>query len=263
MQYNHPRFLFRKYEVLRLVKESGHFLEIGPGNLNLAQDLLSKFLQGTLIDFNPTDVEKIYNELKDQYKQRLKLIIADFSEYQFDTKFDCVVACEVLEHIENDEMFLQKTNRLLVDDGQLILSVPAKQKYWSKDDEIVGHYRRYEKKDLYNKLLEGGFSQIEILSYGFPFVNIVRLGRILLATNQYAEKNKWDKKKQSQQSAFIIKHRPYMNFLALFLNKYLFYPFSLFAALFNSLDLSEGYVVSAKKVSNDYLSFSHPIVNIG
>lgn len=161
-------------------------MEIGPGNLSLAQDLLSKFSRGTLIDFNSTEVEQIFNELKEHRKQRLKLIIADFSEYnQFNTKYDCVVACEVLEHIEIDGAFLQKTNKLLVDGGQLILSVPARQKFWSKDDEIVGHYRRYEKEDLYKKLSEAGYTQIDIISYGFPFINIVRLARISLAKVQY------------------------------------------------------------------------------
>lgn len=251
MKYNHPRYLFRRYEVIRLAKKGGHFLEIGPGNLSLAQDLLSKFSRGTLIDFNTTEVEQIFNELKEHRKQRLKLIIADFSEYnQFNTKFDCVVACEVLEHIEIDGAFLQKTNKLLVDGGQLILSVPARQKVWAKDDEIAGHYRRYEKEDLYDKLSEAGYSLIEIISYGFPFINIVRLARISLAKIQYNEKSKWDKKNQSQQSAFLIRRNPYINLLALFLNKYTLYPFNLFAVLFNSMDLSEGYVISARKSIN-------------
>jgi cyclopropane fatty-acyl-phospholipid synthase-like methyltransferase len=190
---------------MRRVKKGGHFLEIGPGNLDLAQDLLTKFTEGTLIDFNTTDVEQIYAELKESYKQRLKLIIADFSQYQFSQKFDCVVACEVLEHIEDDGMFLRKTNDLLINCGELILSVPARKKYWSKDDEIVGHYRRYEKQDLYEKLIEASYSQIDIAAYGFPFQNLVRLGRISLAGSQYNEKAKWDRKKQSQQSAFMIK----------------------------------------------------------
>lgn len=205
MKYYHPRYLFRRYEIMRRVKKGGHFLEIGPGNLDLAQDLLTKFTEGTLIDFNTTDVEQIYAELKESYKQRLKLIIADFSQYQFSQKFDCVVACEVLEHIEDDGMFLRKTNDLLINCGELILSVPARKKYWSKDDEIVGHYRRYEKQDLYEKLIEASYSQIDIAAYGFPFQNLVRLGRISLAGSQYNEKAKWDRKKQSQQSAFMIK----------------------------------------------------------
>ncbi len=247
MKYYHPRYLFRRYEIMQRVKKGEHFLEIGPGNLGLAQELLVKFRRGTLIDFNTTDVEQIYTELQESYKQRLKLIIADFSEYQFNQKFDCVVACEVLEHIVDDRIFLQKTNGLLTNFGQLILSVPAREKYWAKDDEIVGHYRRYEKKDLHKKLIEAGYSQIDIAAYGFPFQNLVRLGRVFFAGFQYNEKAKWDQKKQSQQSAFMIKNKPYLKLLGFVLNKYTIYPFNVIASLFNELDLAEGYVVSAIK----------------
>lgn len=250
MKYQNPRFLFRRYEVMQRVKTGEQFLEIGPGNLALAQDLIAKFKKGTLIDFNTTDVQDIYNDLEPSYKQRLALIIADFSQYPFSEKFSCVVTCEVLEHIEDDRKFLQKTSELLADGGQLILSVPARMKYWSKDDEIVGHYRRYEKKELYEKLTEAGYSEIEIAAYGFPFQNFVRLARISLAKIQYNEKAKWDKKKQSQQSAFMVKKKPYINLVALILNKYTLYPFSLIASLFNGMDLAEGYVVSA--VKNDF-----------
>jgi SAM-dependent methyltransferase len=247
MKYYHPRYLFRRYEIMRRVKKGEHFLEIGPGNLDLAQDLLTKFRKGTIIDFNTIDVQQIYNELNATYKQRLKLIIADFSDYRFDRKFNCVVACEVLEHIENDKIFLQKINELLSNNSQLVLSVPAKKKYWSKDDEIVGHYRRYEKQELYEKLIESGYSQIKIIAYGFPFQNLVRLGRISLARYQYNEKAMWNQKKQSQQSAFMIKRKRYINLIGLVLNKYTIYPFNMFTSLFNGMDLAEGYVVSAIK----------------
>ncbi len=247
MKYQNPRYLFRRYEVMQRVKTGEQFLEIGPGNLALAQDLLAKFTKGTLIDFNTTDVQDIYNELEQTIKQRLDLIIADFSQHPFNQKFSCVVTCEVLEHIEDDRKFLQKTNELLADGGQLILSVPARMKYWSKDDEIVGHYRRYEKQELHEKLTEAGYSQINIVAYGFPFQNLVRLARISLARLQYKEKANWDQKKQSQQSAFMVKRKPYINLIGLVLNKYTIYPFNVVASLFNGMDLAEGYVVSATK----------------
>jgi SAM-dependent methyltransferase len=251
MKYNHPRFLYRRYEVMKRVNKSDHFLEIGPGNLSLALDLLTKFNRGTLIDFNTTDVEEIFNALAEEQKQKLKLIIADFSQYnQFNEKFDCIIFCEVLEHIEDDRAFLKQANDLLATRGQLVLSVPARQKFWAKDDEIAGHYRRYEKQDLYEKLTEAGFSEIKIASYGFPFINITRLIRIMLARKQYSEKSQWGKKKQSQLSAFLVKRNSQIEWAAFFINKYTFYPINVFASLFNDFDLSEGYVATAIKATN-------------
>ena len=37
-------------------------------------------------------------------------------------------------------------------DGLLILYVPASMKAWSQMDIDAGHYRRYEKKEIINKL---------------------------------------------------------------------------------------------------------------
>ena len=252
MKYRHPRFLFRRYEIMRIVKNGESFLEIGPGDLGLALDLTSKFTSGTLVDFNVTDVKQIYNDLSEDFKEKLKLIIADFSKYdQFESRFDCVVACEVLEHVEDDMHFLHRTNELLVEGGQLIISVPARQKYWSVDDEIVGHFRRYERQDLHKKLREAGYSRIKIIAYGFPFQNLIRLGRIALAKFQYKEKVNWEKEKQSQQSAFMVKRRSYIDWMGLFVNKYTLYPFCALASLFNNMDLAEGYVVSARKSIDD------------
>ena|SRR5215216_3143314 len=248
MKYRHPRYLFRRFEIMRMVKKAPTFLEVGPGDLGLAQDLLAKFANGVLIDFNDTEVRKIYDKLPLPHRQRLKLIIADFSQYdRFESKFDCVVACEVAEHIEEDRSFLRRTNELLLDGGQLILSVPAHMKYWSVDDVIVGHYRRYEKQELYQKLTEAGYVQVNIISYGYPFQNLIRLGRIAFAKRQYKEKANWNKKKQSQQSAFMVKRKALIDLFGLILNKYTIYPFALFSTLFNKMDQAEGYVVSAIK----------------
>ncbi len=248
LTYQNPRYLFRRHEIMKLVRKATDFLEIGPGDLALAQELLARFATGTLLDFNTTAVQTIYDELSADRKARLKLIIADFAEYHgFDSKFDCVVACEVIEHIQDDRAFLRKACQVLDDGGQLLLSVPARQKYWSTDDEIVGHYRRYERKELHEKLSEAGYTDIVIVSYGFPFENLVRLLRVALAKIQYRRKQAWDLKKRSQESAFMIRRGPLVNWIGLFVNKYTMYPFNLFASLFNGTDLAEGYIASAIK----------------
>ncbi|MBP6178150.1 MAG: methyltransferase domain-containing protein [Anaerolineales bacterium] len=233
---------------MKNIERGGHFLEIGPGNLLLALEILTKFDKGTLIDFNTTNVEQIYNSLNDGQKQKLKLIIADFFEQDhLNERFDCVVFCEVLEHIQDDAAFLKKVNKTLVEGGQLILSVPSRKIYWSIHDEIVGHCRRYEKNDLQEKLINAGYTQIKIISYGFPFVNIARIARIALAKIQYNEKSRWDQKTKTQQSSFNVKPNPLLDWVAIIINKYTFYPLSLLAAAFNDFDLSDGYVVSAFK----------------
>ena len=83
-------------------------------------------------------------------------------------KYDYVVACEVLEHIEDDVKELKKWKKYLKNTGKMIVSVPAHQKRWGENDVYSGHYRRYEKKELMEKFLAAGMRIEKIYTYDFP-----------------------------------------------------------------------------------------------
>ncbi len=68
--------------------------------------------------------------------------------------FEAAVCINVLEHIEQDLAALQHLRPALVDQGKLLLLVPAIPALYGSVDEAVGHYRRYTKKTL-SRLLEG------------------------------------------------------------------------------------------------------------
>jgi SAM-dependent methyltransferase len=87
--------------------------------------------------------------------------------------FDLVVACEVLEHIEDDRGALAEWVARLAPGGHVLVSVPAHRRRWSDSDVWAGHYRRYERNDL-RSLLEGaGLLVDRIGCYGFPVANLV------------------------------------------------------------------------------------------
>jgi len=245
MKYYPPRFLFRRYEILKRLKRGHHFLEIGPGNLYLSEDLLRYFVKGTLVDYNPY-VKNIYNDLEESIRKRLDFIVEDFTSFQFGLKFDCVVACEVIEHVEQDQEVIKKIYDLLNDQGRVVLSVPSRHKFWSKHDEIVGHLRRYEKQEIKDMLLKENFKNISILSYGFPFVIILRLPRILLAGLQYKKRIRWSKKAQTKQSG-VSDNCEMPSLLGTFCNPYTVYPLCFVSSLFNRYDLSDGYIITAEK----------------
>ena len=78
---------------------------------------------------------------------------------------------EVLEHVEEEELFLEKVKKLLKDKDNNN-SVPAHMSMWSKHDEAVGHLRRYEKQDFESCWLLG-IKDYELLAYGYPWINIL------------------------------------------------------------------------------------------
>lgn len=67
---------------------------------------------------------------------------------------------DVVEHIENDTMFLKAIADSLTKGGFLYITVPAYRFLWSKDDDYAGHFRRYTLKSLRKVLSDAGFEPI-------------------------------------------------------------------------------------------------------
>ena len=75
-----------------------------------------------------------------------------------DDKFDLIFSSNVLEHIEDDLSVLRDMKNKLAEDGKIYLYLPAKMFLWSKLDEEVGHYRRYEYSELKGKCKQVGLT---------------------------------------------------------------------------------------------------------
>ena len=247
MPYYPPRYLFRRQAVLHIVRPGATFLEVGPGNMQLAQEMLRYFRCGTLIEYSE-DVWAVYRTLPPVAQARLELLVVDFMTHDTNASFDCAIACEVLEHVQDDAAFLQRLYTALGEQGQLILSVPARMKFWSRHDEIVGHLRRYEWDDLASLVTSAGFEDVQIYAYGFPFVNLLRFPRIWLAKRQAAEKAHLTTEEQTKASG-IAQTAVMPSRLGWLINPITMYPLALFSTLFNRLDLSGAYVLTASKKS--------------
>lgn len=75
-------------------------------------------------------------------------------------KYDGIYSLNVLEHIEDDLLALDQIYKSLSNDGILCLYLPAFEILFSELDESVGHYRRYSKKMIIDKLNHVGFNVI-------------------------------------------------------------------------------------------------------
>jgi dolichyl-phosphate beta-glucosyltransferase len=94
-----------------------------------------------------------------------RLARADASALPFDSgSFSIAAALDVLEHHPHPERLLQEVRRVLTDQGVLIITVPAFQWMWSYADHVLGHYRRYTRRQLATELQDAGF-RIERLTY--------------------------------------------------------------------------------------------------
>eukprot|EP00439_Symbiodinium_sp_Y106_P089111 s1_g1647.t1 len=72
-------------------------------------------------------------------------------------RVDLVFSSNVLEHIEDDLAALRAIREKLDQNGYVFLYLPAFMVLWTNMDETVGHFRRYTRAELKQKLQSVGF----------------------------------------------------------------------------------------------------------
>ena len=98
-------------------------------------------------------------------KENLQFYLKDLLEEE--VAFDIVMALDVIEHIEDERTFLiEIVNNHLDSGGYLLITVPAFNFLYSSHDRFLGHYRRYNLKELVC-LINGVY--LEPVSYGYLF----------------------------------------------------------------------------------------------
>lgn len=191
-----PRYLLRKLNILYVVKQLpvNTFIDVGCGAGELACSLAERGYKGVGVDFSDEAIAcaKSIQKSRNIPSKQLSFVKGDASKVT--SKSDLVICCEVIEHLKDDNKFLDE----IIDYGEYFLfSVPAKMKWFDRFDEMVGHYRRYEKDELTKQLTDHGYEVLNFMSYGYPYINLTRLIRKALAGKVKPHDKIEDKTKQS------------------------------------------------------------------
>lgn len=165
-----PRYVLRRSALLYLLRgaQPGRVLEIGCGGGALLYDLHRLGFTGVGVEQSPQALEIARQLLANANGISVVSQMPDQNG-----SFDCLMAFEVLEHIEDDQAALNTWAEYLRPGGRLMLSVPARMKRWSASDVWAGHFRRYEWDELRAKVYRAGFDIQRIVSYGWPLSNCV------------------------------------------------------------------------------------------
>lgn len=247
----YPRYIFRSELALQLIRDyvpkDSKFLEIGCADGELSSRIAKMGLAGDICDISEEAIKEAKKLIKERrVDKKLNVYNADLFAYKTAMRYDLIVMLEVLEHIENDKAALSKVNSLLKSGGFFLISVPAKKTLWGASDVLAGHFRRYDKEELKHKLEQSGFKILEIYSYGFPFLNILKLFRDFTASQRLKNKGAKTMIERSKRSGMNPTRVPLLEWLPVF-NRSVLLPFIMFSNLLNSYDLAEGYLCLAKK----------------
>lgn len=160
--YQHQNSDFRSYSIKILIKsmldKSIPVIDLGCGTgaqaLYLAQEGFDVIgIDGSKEMLNMARTQA--RSLKITNIQFIQNTLKDLAEEG--KTFPQIICLDVIEHIDNDIEALEHINKLLTPKGKLVLTVPAHQYLYSKRDKDIGHYRRYSKSELIDKIEKTGF----------------------------------------------------------------------------------------------------------
>ncbi|HET9929245.1 MAG TPA: class I SAM-dependent methyltransferase [Polyangiaceae bacterium] len=175
-----PAALHRRRALLRLVREhcrsSRRMLEVGCGQGALLRDLAREFPASHVhgADVSAESLARARERCPQSTLFELDLDSPYFDEQASSRsgQFDLVVCSEVLEHLRNDRLALERLGTLLAPGGRLILSVPAGER--TRFDRAIGHLRHYTEGQMAERLQDAGFEAERVFSWGFPFHSFYR-----------------------------------------------------------------------------------------
>jgi SAM-dependent methyltransferase len=133
----------------------GRMLEVGAGRgtfsrelRNLGQSLTAVEPSARLIPALQGQVEGLTNVL----------VVSGVLSEMADNEFDTAVMLNVLEHIDDDAAVVADVFKRLAPGGTFCVWVPAFASLYGECDRLVGHCRRYRKRDLEHLLTSKGFA---------------------------------------------------------------------------------------------------------
>jgi SAM-dependent methyltransferase len=128
----------------------GRVLEVGAGiganTSSLANPLVTEWVA---LEPDPRLAAEIGNHWPDTRPLLQREVVTGTIDTLSDTaRFDTILYMDVLEHIEDDRGQAAHAARLLNPGGHLVVLAPAHQYLFSPFDTAVGHFRRYNLKQL-------------------------------------------------------------------------------------------------------------------
>lgn len=242
-----PSYLFRKLNILTIIRKYPDiktFLDVGCGAGELDCTLAEMGKKGVGVDFSESAIDIASNMRDDREikKSNLKFELGGLENVK-NKKFDLVLCLEVLEHVENDKKLLKQLTEY--SNKYVLVSVPGKQKLFDSSDELVGHFRRYEKDDLKKLIKDADLEIVKFINYSYPFTNIIRIARKSLFYIKLKRNKSETMKNRTKNSGINPITIP--NYIAKIDIELTTKPFYHFSRLFNGYNLAAGYLILCKK----------------
>ncbi|MFH0835475.1 MAG: class I SAM-dependent methyltransferase, partial [Candidatus Micrarchaeota archaeon] len=141
---------------------NGRVLDIGCGIGTFSRRLSARGFDVTGMDISASCVKKTKSA-------GVNAVVGDGCRppKSFNGRFDAVLLLDVLEHSPDPVNVLKGARRTLKREGTVIVTVPAHPFLYSDYDKALGHFRRYDKRELREELDRAGFAVEDVFYWNF------------------------------------------------------------------------------------------------
>ncbi|HRY33167.1 MAG TPA: class I SAM-dependent methyltransferase [Bacteroidales bacterium] len=147
-----------KKEVMQASSYPFRVLDIGSGDLYQARMLVSKSGEIAVTALDEAYTEAVRHRLKHDIAGMNIRMIRSPEEIPGGITFQAVLMMDVIEHVADDKAFLKQwvANPSTGRETVFVITVPAYQYLFSYHDRFLGHFRRYNRKQLVSLCREAG-----------------------------------------------------------------------------------------------------------
>lgn len=177
-------------------------IDVGSGSGELCFRLAGQGHRVLGIDPSPEFVRLAKDALAQQPSFDCSFAVSSIEEFGSEEAFDCIVACDILEHIKDDKRAIGKMANLVRPGGCLIMTVPCGRWLFGYYDRQLGHYRRYTTEGV-KSLLDSFFEIESIRHFGFTALPALYLYNKVI--RKPFPVSRWRGVKANPISAFIMK----------------------------------------------------------
>jgi 2-polyprenyl-3-methyl-5-hydroxy-6-metoxy-1,4-benzoquinol methylase len=204
----HPKHLitYEKPWYIKSLKKKDVVLDLGCNNGQQTIKIARKVKKVVGLDQDLKQLKIAKNLVKDERINNIELITANL-ERRFPAEsnfFNKVLALDVLEHVENQQLFIKEIKRVLKKQGMALIAIPNSETPWKKLQKKVGlnyfadpdHKVEYCLKEVRQIFEKQGFKilTIEPVVYDTPWVGVIDLiGGLSLSL--YQRLAEWKQKK--------------------------------------------------------------------
>ena len=154
---------FRREVIFRFIREllpsEGRCMDIGCGTGYMTERIADLGFDVTGIDSSETLIHMARERIGE--RDNMRLFVSGVQEIASFGQFETLVCLDVLEHLQDDNAALRHLFAACCSGGKLIISVPALPGLFGRRDAQLGHFRRYMRQELVDKVNRAGFQTIQ------------------------------------------------------------------------------------------------------